>query len=128
MSPTLLIITIAFPSHITLPIYISSLIPLYFSTVSPVSELSSKYNSPSSITASPGTLPPLFKITMSFTTMSSIFTIVLLEFLITLILILLFSSLSLSNAFSLPYSDKAEINEAKNTDMAIPKVSYTFSS
>ena len=107
-----------------LPLYISSLIFLYFSSDSPVIELSSKYKSPSTIIASAGILSPCSNIKISSTTTSSMLIIRLFVFLITFTSIELNSSFNFSKDFSLLYSEITEIIDAKNTDIAIPIVSY----
>lgn len=76
------------------------------------------------ILPSAGILSPVSSKTISFTTISSIFTSFVLPFLFTFTFILEDSSWSFKKAFSLPYSEIDEIKDAKKIAITIPIVSY----
>lgn len=73
---------------------------------------------------SAGIFSPYSKRIISPTTISSIGILIIPSNLLTLALVLEASCCNLSKAFSLPYSDKVEINEARKIAIAIPTVSY----
>ena len=65
---------------------------------------------------------------MSPTTISSMSISIILLFLITLLFIFDASSSNFSNAFSLPYSDMVDMNDARKIAITIPTVSYQLKS
>lgn len=73
---------------------------------------------------SAGIFSPYSKRIISPTTISSIGILIIPSNLLTLALVLEASCCNLSKAFSLPYSDKVEINEARKIAITIPTVSY----
>ena len=95
-----------------------------FSFISPFKFDSLTRIFPLIIFPSAGTASPVSKYTISPTTISPISISFICPFLKTFVLILEASSWSSSKAFSLPYSDTVDINEARKIAMTIPMVSY----